>query len=249
MQAREARVRACTPFVLPEFAEHFGGQAPTVWVRIATLTETHDALVQAYAHIAKKAAIAPPIERDAAFVEATKAAHILAEVYRDRDGKESLRAFPDVDWICDHLTPYEVRVLLDRYNSVVQASQPGAGKVEPEWVADLAMKCADLEGTGVPDIALQECSRDMLAEMFVRLSMMWRTEREENEALRAAVAEYETRIAETDDSMREVGADARTLRALFPGREGTALIDLIRELQAGGILGKNADSIAASTSP
>lgn len=187
----DERKRKCTPFVLTEFTEHFGGQPPTVWARVATLTETDAALVQAYAHIAQKAAVAPPIERDAVFVEATKTAHILAEVFRDGDGKESLRAFPDAEWIRDHLTPYEVRVLLDRYNSVVQASQPGAGKVEPEWVAELALKCADFEGTNVPDAALQECSRDMLVEMFVRLSMLRKTDCGENAALRAAVEEYE----------------------------------------------------------
>jgi hypothetical protein len=33
----------------------------------------------------------------------------------------------------------------------------------------------------------------MLVEMFVRLAMMWQTEREENAALRAAVEAYEAR--------------------------------------------------------
>lgn len=191
VQRLEARHRHATPFVLAEFADHFHGEPPTVWARVATLAEQDDALVQAYAYIAKKAAIAPLIEKDAAFVEACKTSHILAVVFRDSDAKDSLPAFPDAEWNREHFTPYQIRLLLDRYNSVVQATQPGAGKVEPEWVADIATRCATFEGTGVPDIALQECSRDMLVEMFMRLAMMWDTEREENSALRAAVEAYE----------------------------------------------------------
>jgi hypothetical protein len=99
--------------------------------------------------------------------------------------------FPAADWIRENLTPYQIRLLLDRYNSVVQATQPGQGKVEPEWVADIAERCAIFEGTGVPDAVLEECSKPMLAEMFVRLAMMWQTERDQNAALRAAVEVYE----------------------------------------------------------
>lgn len=192
VRALEARVRKATPFVLTEFEEHFGGQPPTVWVRVATLAEQDDALMQAYAYIAKKAAIAPLIEKDAAFVEGCKTAHILAVVFRESDAKDSLPAFPDAEWNRENLTPYQIRLLLDRYNSVVQATQPGAGKVEPEWVADLAAKCATFEGTGVPDAILEECSKPMLVECFVRLAMMWQTERDENAALRAAVEAYES---------------------------------------------------------
>ena len=200
VQRLEARARHATPFVLAEFAEHFNGETPTVWARVATLAEQDDALVQAYAYIAKKAAVAPLIEKDSAFVEACKTSHILAVVFRDSDAKDSLPAFPDAEWNREHFTPYQIRLLLDRYNSVVQATQPGAGKVEPEWVADIALRCAQFEGTGVPDIALQECSRDMLVEMFMRLAMMWQTEREENAALRAAVESYETQQSPTQSA-------------------------------------------------
>jgi hypothetical protein len=191
VQRMEARARKATPFKLVEFADHFGGEAPTAWARVATLAEQDNALEQAYAYIAKKANSSPLIEKDPAFVEACKTAEMLAEVFRESDAQDSLRLFPAADWIRENLTPYQIRLLLDRYNSVVQATQPGQGKVEPEWVADIAERCAIFEGTGVPDAVLEECSKPMLAEMFVRLAMMWQTERDQNAALRAAVEAYE----------------------------------------------------------
>ena len=197
VRAIEARTRKAVPFVLAEFADLFDGQPPTVWVRVATLAEQDDALVQAYAYIAKKAAAAPLIERDAAFVDACKTSHILAVVFRESAAKDSLPAFPDAEWNRDNFTPYQIQILLDRYNSVVQMTQPGAGKVEPEWVAELAMKCAEFEGTNIPDLALGECSKSMLAECFIRLAMFWKTERDENAALRAAVEAYESQAGQS----------------------------------------------------
>lgn len=206
VRALESRVRKATPFILTEFADHFGGQPPTVWARVATLAEQDDALMQAYAYIAKKAAIAPLIEKDSAFVEACKTSEILAEVFRDGDSQSATRAFPEAEWIRENLTAYQINLLLERYNSVVQATQPGSGKIEPEWVADLASKCAQFEGTNVPDAVLQECSRNMLAEMFVRLAMLWQTERDENAALRAAVEAYEA--APTVDAGSDAGSES-----------------------------------------
>lgn len=200
VQRMEARVRKATPFKLVEFAEHFEGEAPTAWARVATLAEQDNALERAYAYISKKTNSAPLIEKDSAFVEACKTAEMLAEVFRESDAQDSLRLFPAADWIRENLTPYQIRLLLDRYNSVVQATQPGQGKVEPEWVADIAERCAQFESTGVPDAVLEECSKPMLAEMFVRLAMMWQTERDQNAALRAA---YESQAEQSGSPQTE----------------------------------------------
>lgn len=186
---RARAAREATRFPVSDFVDQFGGKPDAVAIRIATVAEQDDSLAQAYAYIEQRSNGAPGLKNDVDFVQVVKTVHILSEVVRDARDPENMRAFPDAAWMRENFNPHQIRILLDHYNAVVAKTLPGEGKVEPEWVLSLAEQCALWEHTGIPDGALIQCSREMLVEMFVRLSMMHMTALAENEALKTTIAE------------------------------------------------------------
>ena len=124
---------------------------------------------------------------------------------------------------------------------------------------ELADKCAILESTGFADKALDEMPRDMLAQIFIMLSMIWKTEREENAMLRSVVASYEAGT-EAGNSSEPVAASTIAANSGSMGVAGTVSFGVALALLLGAqlapsqvptlsVLTEGVDSLPSCRSP
>lgn len=169
--AIENRQRKTHEFDVPDVLGQTGKSLGQVKMRIATVAEQDQAIREAHAYAEKVARSAGSAAMDPDLLENAKTAHILHKVCRSV--KTDSPAFSSPDWMLSKMSVYELGILLNRYNEMVRAANPIEFKFGTEELEAFALLCSNLSDTNAPNSFLQDFSRDQVAEIAIRIAILY----------------------------------------------------------------------------
>jgi hypothetical protein len=147
-----------------------GTTVPKIAFWVSTKAEDDAAVAAAHAYVAKVAGESAAAKDDADLVLDAKAVEILWRVARD-PADPNYPAFTSPGVMREKLSTDKIATLLNLYNEVRALEGPAPAKIDDAEVEAIAELCAKHAGTDAPDTFLAGCSRVLLTQMLVLVSV------------------------------------------------------------------------------
>lgn len=175
VEAIEKQERRCWSFDAAEFMGSGFPRGLTYRMRVARVDEQSNALDMAKNYVSAKTKESDKAKLDPDIYGNAKIAYLMHAVCFD--GEKNIPAFPSGKWLMEHLTVDQLAVLLNHYHEILRIQGPIDFDLSEERLEGLAALMAKHADTDAPNIALMPFTREQIAEMCVRLSMMLRDAR------------------------------------------------------------------------
>lgn len=165
------RTRKTFEFEVPNILGHSKQPLGKIRMRPATLLEQEQAIKEAYAYADRLGS-----SRDEDSMDNIKTNHILHKVCLhitlDRP------AFKGPAWMIENLGMQEIAILLNNYNEILRVVNPVKFDFDTERLQAFAELCSKHGDTEGPNLFLQELNRDAVAEIAIRIGILYHETRQ-----------------------------------------------------------------------
>jgi hypothetical protein len=164
--------RECVEFDVTDFFGVADKPMPKLAIRIPSKGEQDVALARAHEYAAKKACGIKGADVDPDLLRDAKLAAIAFEFARDASDPK-YPAFPGMTWLCDHVEPDRIAILVNLANEVRLRKSASPSTLTDAMVQVLAEQCAVLQDGDYAESILAPYPHELLAEAFVMLAKNW----------------------------------------------------------------------------
>lgn len=171
-KAIDGRERKSFVFEVPDVLGQSGKSLGQVKMRIATVAEQDQAIRDAHAYAEKIAKNAGAASVDPDLLENAKTANILHKVCRN--SKTDSPAFSSPEWMLKKMSVHELGILLNNYNEMKKAAmRPLHFEFDTVQLEAFAQLCGDMSNSSLPNIYLQNYNEDQIAEIAIRMAILY----------------------------------------------------------------------------
>lgn len=177
----EQRERVCWSYDVDTFTSKPKGGFGQIRIRVPMQEELHECMLKIRAYV-KEYAKDSGLDTDPDFLANVKAVHFLNLACRQQDSDGP--AFQGVRWMMQHLTADELSVLLNLYHQTLILASPMDLGLDDQKVESVATLCATYTKDKDLNEFVAQFSREVMAELLIRVSVKLSDARQEIEALR-----------------------------------------------------------------